>query len=72
MFDLGIRWPVSEVEELNNENVTEADVQPVIPSYIPTPYVSMNEFEADFDSFEVTIQIDMNRVIAEQRGNIFN
>lgn len=72
MFDLGIRWPVSEVEELNNENVSESDVQPVIPSYIPTPYVTMNEFEADFDSFEVTIQVDMNRVIAEQRGNRFN
>lgn len=72
MFDLGIRWPVSEVEELNNNNVTESDVQPVIPSYIPTPYITMNEFEADFDSFEVTIQVDMNRVIAEQRGNRFN
>lgn len=72
MFDLGIRWPVSEVEELNNENVTEAHVQPVIPSYIPSPYISMNEFEADFDTNEVTILVDMNRVIAEQRGNRFN
>ncbi len=72
MFDLGIRWPVSEVEELNNENVTEADLQPVIPSHIPSPYVSMNEFDADFDTNEVTILIDMNRVIAEERGNRFD
>jgi len=72
MFDLGIRWPVSEVEELNNENVTEADLQPVIPSYIPSPFVSINEFEADFDTNEVTILIDMNRVIAEERGNRFD
>lgn len=72
MFDLGIRWPVSEVEELNNENVTEADLQPVIPSYIPSEYITMNEFEADFDSNEVTIAIDMNRVIATQRGNRFD
>jgi tetratricopeptide (TPR) repeat protein len=72
MFDLGVRWPVSNVEALNNPNVSDADTQPVIPSYIPTPYFTMNEFDADFDTFEVTIAIDMNRVIAEQRGNRFN
>jgi tetratricopeptide (TPR) repeat protein len=72
MFDLGVRWPVSNVEALNNPNVTDADTQPVIPNYIPTPYFTMNDFEADFDAFEVTIAIDMNRVIAEQRGNRFN
>lgn len=72
MFDLGVRWPVSNVEALNNPNVTDADTQPVIPNYIPTPYFTMNEFDADFDTFEVTIAIDMNRVIAEQRGNRFN
>lgn len=72
MFDLGIRWPISEVEELNNENVTEADLQPVIPSYIPTPFITMNEFEADFDSYEVTMTVDMNRVLAEQKGNRFD
>lgn len=72
MFDLGVRWPVSNVERLNNPNVTEADTQPVIPSYIPNPYFTMNDFEADFDNFEVTIAIDMNRVIATQRGNRFN
>ena len=72
MFDLGVRWPVSNVEALNNPNVTDADTQPVIPSYIPTPYFTMNEFDADFDTFEVTIAIDMNRVIATERGNRFN
>lgn len=72
MFDLGVRWPVSNVEALNNPNVTDADTQPVIPAYIPTPYFTMNDFNADFDTFEVTILIDMNRVIAEQRGNRFN
>ncbi|TVR31585.1 MAG: hypothetical protein EA390_06250 [Balneolaceae bacterium] len=72
MFDLGVRWPVSNVEALNNPNVTDADTQPVIPNYIPTPYFTMNAFEADFDTFEVTIAIDMNRVIATQRGNRFN
>ena len=72
MFDLGVRWPVSNVERLNNPNVTDADTQPVIPSYIPTPYFTMNAFEADFETLEVTIAIDMNRVIATQRGNRFN
>lgn len=72
MFDLGIRWPVSNVEALNNENVTDADLQPVIPSYIPSPFVTMNEYVSDFDTFEVTMAVDMNRVIAEQRGNRFD
>jgi len=72
MFDLGVRWPVSNVEALNNPNVTDSDTQAVIPNYIPTPYFTMNEFDADFDSFEVTVAIDMNRVIATQRGNRFN
>ncbi len=72
MFDLGVRWPVSNVEALNNPNVTGADTEPVIPGYIPTPYSTMDEFSADFDALEVTIAVDMNQVIADQRGNRFN
>jgi len=70
MFDLGVQWPVSEVEALNNENVTDQHRQPFIPAYMPTPYGTINDFTVD--GTEVTIAIDMNRVIAEERGNRFN
>ncbi len=70
MFDLGVLWPVSEIEALNNENVTDAQRQPFIPSYIPSPYSTLNAFTVD--GLEVTIAVDMNKVIASERGNRFN
>lgn len=82
MADLGIRWPVSEVEALNNENITEADRTRFIPSYIPSNYGEMNnfsdsrvvggEFDDSITTFEVVILHNMNRIIATQRGNKFN
>lgn len=72
IFDLGIRWPVSENEGLINENITDSDRQPTIPSYLPPI--------ADFDSFaplpcegcaEVTISVNLNAAIASGRGYRF-
>ncbi|MEX2602275.1 MAG: hypothetical protein WD355_11535 [Balneolaceae bacterium] len=70
MVDLGIKWPVSEIEYLNNENVTDAHIEAHIPSYIPSPYSTMDAFTVS--GTDVTIAIDMNKVIAAQRGNKFN
>jgi tetratricopeptide (TPR) repeat protein len=72
MFDLGIRWPVSETEELNNPNITDSDIQAHVPAYMPSPFNEINAFEVDRDNFEVTIAVNMNRVLAENRGNIFD
>ncbi len=72
MFDLGIKWPVSETEELNNPNITASDIQAYIPPWIPDNYGDINAFEMNRETFEVTIKVNMNRVIAEQRGNIFD
>lgn len=70
MADLGVKWPVSEIEYLNNENVTDAHIQAHIPSYMPSPYSTINAFSVNGN--DVTIAIDMNKVIAAQRGNKFN
>ncbi|MEX0681464.1 MAG: hypothetical protein WD097_08795 [Balneolales bacterium] len=70
MFDLGVKWPVSEIEALNNQNVEDAHRQAFIPDYMPEPYSTINAFTED--GLDVTISIDMNRVIAEERGNRFN
>ena len=72
MFDIGIRWPVSETEELNNPNITPSDIQAFIPAYVPEPYRQMNAFDMDRENFEVTIAVNMNRVLAEQKGNRFD
>lgn len=82
MFDLGIRWPVSENEALNNENITDEQRLPFIPSYLPSNYGDMNRFQdngidedgnrIETDSYEAVILIDMNRVLVASRGNRFN
>lgn len=72
LFDLGIRYPVSQVEGLNNENITDADRTAFIPSYVPDPFGTMDAFTEDRETYEAVIDINMNRVIATQRGNRFN
>lgn len=85
LFDLGVRFPISENELLNNPNATTDHIVPVIPSHIPEPYSSMNTFDVnyaldddgdinnqEFEDYEVTIHHDMNRIIATERGNRFD
>ena len=72
MVDLGIRWPVSETEALNNESITDADRQATIPSYLqPIDEVAPDMDSFTVDSTSVTISTNYNSVIAQQRGNIF-
>jgi len=69
IFDLGIRWPVHEIEALNNPNITAADRTAVVPSFLPTG-PEMDAFTVSGN--EVTISFNVNRIIAQQRGNRFN
>ncbi|MEO1010419.1 MAG: tetratricopeptide repeat protein [Bacteroidota bacterium] len=66
MNDLGIRFPVSETEQLNNPNVSETDILPVIPSFIPLDG-GMDKFSVDATTGDVTILFDMNRIIVENK-----
>lgn len=70
MFDLGIRWPVSQTEALNNPNIADADRTAHIPSWMPADYSSINAWSAD--GFDVTIAVNLNRILAEQKGNRFD
>ena len=64
--DLGIKWPVHENEALFNEAVTAEDRQPFIPAFIPRN--SMDTFSIDFDTKEVVIDVNMNRVLVENKS----
>jgi len=69
IFDLGIRWPVAEVEALNNPNISDNDRQPVIPGYLPSAE-DMDGFTINGNT--VTMSVNLNRILAEQKGNRFN
>lgn len=69
MLDLGIRFPVPEAEVVQNENLTSADLA---EGFVPAP---LQPFRTQFDAFTVdaearqaTILVNLNRVIAENRG----
>ncbi len=70
MLDLGIRFPVTEPEVLANPNVPAGEVT---TGFVPAP---LRPFAAQFDAFtydaaagEVTILVDLNRVLAENRSD---
>lgn len=64
--DLGIKWPVHENEALFNGDVTAEDRQPIIPSFLPRN--SMDTFSIDFTAQEVVIDVNMNRVLVENKS----
>jgi len=68
MVDLGIRWPVSEVEALNNPSITQEDRQAVIPAYLPTA-IDMDDYSVSGNT--VTISVNINQILAQQKGNKF-
>ncbi len=70
MFDLGIKWPVAEREALINSNITDSDRTAFIPGYLPQA-VEFDAFTVDEASDQVTIQHNLNRIIATGRGNRF-
>ena len=67
MTDLGIRFPVSTIEQQNNPHVSDTDIQATIPTYIPAD-LGMDDFEHDEAAAVVTIKYDMNRVLVENKG----
>lgn len=66
MNDLGIRYPVSQTEQLNNPNVSDGFTQPVIPSFIPLDG-GMDDFVVDGTTGNVTMMFDMNQVIVNNK-----
>ncbi|MCA0957600.1 tetratricopeptide repeat protein [Muricauda ruestringensis] len=67
MNDLGIRFPVSQTEQLNNPNVDESFTQAVIPSFIPLNS-GLDDFTVDETTGNVTVAFDMNKVIVNNKA----
>lgn len=68
MTDLGIKFPVSQTEQLNNSNVTAADVTAQIPSFIPLNR-GMDDFTNDTATGVVTMKFDMNKVLVTNKSS---
>jgi len=62
MTDLGIKFPVSQTEQLNNPNVKPSDLIAQIPSFIPKNR-GMDDFTNNTASGVVTMKYDMNKVL---------
>ncbi len=67
MTDLGIKFPVSETEALNNAHVTAAHQKAQLPSFIPLAR-EMDDFGYDAQNQVVTMRHDMNRVLVQNKG----
>lgn len=66
MTDLGIRFPVSQVEMQNNPHVGAADIVAVIPAYIPLQ-LGMDDFIYDKANGLVTIKNDLNKILVQNK-----
>lgn len=73
MTDLGIKWPIPEVEVLNNPNIEDGSpaTQGRIPDFLPPG----SEFDAwasiDFDAKQVVLQHNLNQIISANRTSEF-
>ncbi|PVH26067.1 tetratricopeptide repeat protein [Sphingobacterium corticibacter] len=68
MTDLGIRFPVSEREQLNNRNVSEQHIKAIIPDFIPKNR-GLDDFTYDRANATVTMAYDMNKVLVQHKAS---
>lgn len=66
MTDLGIRFPVSQTEQLNNPNVKSEHIKAQLPSFIPLNR-GMDDFTYDKANGVVTMKYDMNAVLVKNK-----
>lgn len=66
MTDLGIKFPVSQTEQLNNPNVKATDIKAQIPAFIPLNR-GMDDFTYDKTNGIVTMKYDMNAVLVTNK-----
>lgn len=66
MVDLGVRFPVSEVEALSNPLITNEQTQAFVPSFIPEGGV-IDQFTYDKSAKTVVIDVNLNRVLVENK-----
>lgn len=67
MADLGIKFPVSQTEQLNNPNVKEEHIQKQLPSFIPLNR-GMDDFSVEAGTGIITMKYDMNKVLVQNKS----
>ena len=70
MYDLGIQWPVPEVEVLNNPNISEGPAtEGVVPGFLP-PGSEFDEWTSiDFEARQATLTHNLNRILVQNRAS---
>ncbi|UGU16457.1 tetratricopeptide repeat protein [Sinomicrobium kalidii] len=66
LTDLGIKYPVSQIEQDNNPNVPDAYTVARIPSFIPGEG-QLDDFRVEADG-RITIDVDMNKIIVANKN----
>ncbi|RBL88197.1 tetratricopeptide repeat protein [Chitinophaga flava] len=66
MTDLGIKFPVSQTEQLNNPNVKPEHLKAQIPAFIPLNR-GMDDFTYDKTNGVVTMKYDMNAILVKNK-----
>ena len=68
LSDLGIKYPISQIEEGNNAHVTAAYTKALIPDFIPAK-AGMDDFTTDAATGTVTMKYDMNKVLVAHKNS---
>ncbi|MGG5577547.1 tetratricopeptide repeat protein [Myroides sp. C15-4] len=68
LTDLGIKYPISQIEEGNNPYVTAAYTKALIPDFIPLQ-AGMDDFTTDPVTGVVTMKYDMNKVLVAHKNS---
>lgn len=68
--DLGIKYPISQIEQGNNPNVTSEYTKALIPDFIPEK-ADMDDFSTDPITGTVTMKYDMNKVLVSHKNSAF-
>ncbi|TRZ43534.1 tetratricopeptide repeat protein [Robertkochia solimangrovi] len=67
LTDLGIKYPISQIEQDNNSNVSDEYIEAQIPSFVADK--NLDDFSTDADG-NITITVDMNKIIVENKNDV--
>lgn len=70
LSDLGIKFPISQIEKDNNPNIGTEYIKAQIPSFIPA-LGAYDDFTTDKATGIVTMKYDMNRIIIANKNSAF-
>jgi len=68
LADLGIKFPISQIEAGNNAHVSAEYTKALIPDFIPAK-TGMDDFTTDATTGTVTMKYDMNKVLVAHKNS---